>query len=87
MTMRRSLAFTLLALLVAAAPSAAPPAVAQGSLAVQVPAEPPGLDLTASPASAIAAIVHYNVQESLVKVDKSGKIGRASCRERVYVLV
>ena len=50
------------------------PAVAQGSLAVQVPAEPPGLDLTASPASAIAAVVHYNVQECLVKVDKNGKL-------------
>jgi peptide/nickel transport system substrate-binding protein len=50
------------------------PAAAQGNLAVQIPAEPPGLDLTASPASAIAAIVHYNVQECLVKVDKNGKL-------------
>jgi len=74
MTMRRGLAFTLLALLVAAAPPVVASAVAQGSLAVQVPAEPPGLDLTASPASAIAAIVHYNVQECLVKVDKNGKL-------------
>ena len=74
MTMRRGLTFTLLALLVAAAPPVVASAVAQGSLAVQVPAEPPGLDLTASPASAIAAIVHYNVQECLVKVDKNGKL-------------
>jgi len=74
MTMRRGLALTLLALLVAAAPPVVASAVAQGSLAVQVPAEPPGLDLTASPASAIAAIVHYNVQECLVKVDKNGKL-------------
>ena len=36
--------------------------------------EPPGLDLTASPASAIAAVVHYNVQECLVKVDRTGKL-------------
>jgi peptide/nickel transport system substrate-binding protein len=45
-----------------------------GNLVVQVATEPPGLDLTASPASAIAAVVHYNVQECLVKVDKTGKL-------------
>jgi peptide/nickel transport system substrate-binding protein len=51
------------------------PARADGSaLVVQVPTEPPGLDLTASPASAIAAVVHYNVQECLVKVDRHGAI-------------
>ncbi len=44
------------------------------ALVVQVPAEPPGLDLTASPASAIAAVVHYNVQECLVKVDRRGRL-------------
>ena len=56
--------------------AAAPPAAAQTpqSLVVQVATEPPGLDLIASPASAIAAVVHYNVQECLVKVDKTGKI-------------
>ncbi|HTY78707.1 MAG TPA: ABC transporter substrate-binding protein [Candidatus Bathyarchaeia archaeon] len=69
MTMLRALALALLALMTAAGPAAA-----QGALAVQVPAEPPGLDLTASPASAIAAVVHYNVQECLVKVDKNGKL-------------
>jgi peptide/nickel transport system substrate-binding protein len=53
------------------------PALAQapgGSLVVQVSTEPPGLDLTASPASAIAGVVFYNVQEALVKVDKHGKL-------------
>ncbi len=45
-----------------------------GSLMVQAPAEPPGLDLTASPASAIAAVVHYNIQECLVKVDRTGTL-------------
>ncbi|HEV8440998.1 MAG TPA: ABC transporter substrate-binding protein [Methylomirabilota bacterium] len=45
-----------------------------GSLVVQVSTEPPGLDLTASPASAIAGVVFYNVQEALVKVDKHGKL-------------
>ena len=69
MTLLGRLALMLLLLATAAAPAAA-----QGTLAVQIPAEPPGLDLTASPASAIAAVVHYNVQESLVKVDKNGKL-------------
>jgi peptide/nickel transport system substrate-binding protein len=55
---------------------ARPPILAQpgSTLAVQVSTEPPGLDLTASPASAIAAVVHYNVQECLVKVDRHGKL-------------
>jgi peptide/nickel transport system substrate-binding protein len=74
MTMRRGWVLTLLVLLAAVAPGPLTPAAAQGNLAVQIPAEPPGLDLTASPASAIAAIVHYNVQECLVKVDKNGKL-------------
>ena len=47
---------------------------AGGNLVVQVSTEPPGLDLTALPASAIATVIHYNVQECLVKVDKHGKI-------------
>jgi peptide/nickel transport system substrate-binding protein len=42
----------------------------QSTLVVQVATEPPGLDLTASPASAIAAVV----QECLVKVDHHAKI-------------
>ena len=45
-----------------------------GTLVVQATAEPPGLDLTASPASAIQTTIHYNVQECLVKVDKGGRI-------------
>jgi len=49
-------------------------AAGQGTLVVQVATEPPGLDLTASPASAIAAVVFYNVQECLVKVDRHGKL-------------
>ena len=51
-------------------PAAAP---AQG-LVVQVATEPPGLDLTATPASATAGVVFYNVQEGLVKLDRHGKI-------------
>ena len=69
MTMLRGLALTLLALLIAAAPAAA-----QGALTVQVSTEPPGLDLTTNPSSAIAGVVFYNVQEGLVKVDRHGKL-------------
>src|SRR3989442_14287875 len=52
----------------------ASPAVAAENLVVQVATEPPGLDLTATPASATAAVVFYNVQEALVKVDRHGKL-------------
>jgi peptide/nickel transport system substrate-binding protein len=50
--------------------AAAPPT----ALVVQVAAEPPGLDLTATPASATAGVVFYNIQECLVKIDRHGKI-------------
>ena len=43
-------------------------------LVVQASTEPPGLDLTATPASATAGVVLYNIQECLVKVDRTGKI-------------
>jgi peptide/nickel transport system substrate-binding protein len=59
-----------LALLPLASPAAAP---AQ-NLVVQAATEPPGLDLTATPASATAGVVFYNVQEALVKVDRHGKL-------------
>jgi peptide/nickel transport system substrate-binding protein len=47
---------------------------AQGTLVVQNSTEPPGLDLTATPASATAGVVLYNIQECLVKVDRHGKL-------------
>lgn len=47
---------------------------APANLVVQLATEPPGLDLTATSASATAAVVHYNIQECLVKVDRHGKI-------------
>jgi peptide/nickel transport system substrate-binding protein len=53
---------------------AATAAQAPRALVVQTGTEPPGLDLTATPASATAAVVLYNVQECLVKVDERGKI-------------
>lgn len=72
--MRTWARFVLIALVLTGA--AAPAALAQpaSSLVVQVATEPPGLDLTATPASATAAVVLYNVQECLVKVDRTGKL-------------
>src|SRR2546421_949439 len=68
----------MLSLLVAAlvAGLATSPAAAEAptSLVVQTVAEPPGLDLTATPASATAAVVFYNIQEAVVKVDRHGKL-------------
>src|SRR5207253_3797562 len=64
---------TLLLVALALLPLASP-AVAAENLVVQVATEPPGLDLTATPASATAAVVLYNVQEALVKVDRYGKL-------------
>ena len=73
MTMRRGLG--LFGPLIALALLSASGAGAQSAnLVVQVSTEPPGLDLTASPASAIAGVVFYNVQEALVKVDRHGKL-------------
>ena len=53
-----------------------PPAIGAQSaaLVVQTTAEPPGLDLTATPASATATVVFYNIQEALVKVDAQGRL-------------
>jgi peptide/nickel transport system substrate-binding protein len=62
---------TSVALALTVGPSAAH---AQGTLVVQNSTEPPGLDLTATPASATAAVVLYNIQECLVKVDRHGKL-------------
>jgi len=55
-------------------PIVSPAAASAQNLVVQVATEPPGLDLTATPAAATAAVVFYNVQEALVKVDRHGKI-------------
>jgi peptide/nickel transport system substrate-binding protein len=56
-------------------PLVSPDAWAQSTtLAVQTTAEPPGLDLTATPASATATVVFYNIQEALVKVDAQGRL-------------
>src|SRR5947199_1779561 len=64
----------LVAGLVAGLATSPAAAEAPTSLVVQTVAEPPGLDLTATPASATAAVVFYNIQEALVKVDRHGKL-------------
>jgi peptide/nickel transport system substrate-binding protein len=64
----------LLLLLRSGAPVEAGPGPGGGTLTVQMTAEPPGLDLTATPASATATVVFYNIQEALVKVDAHGKL-------------
>jgi peptide/nickel transport system substrate-binding protein len=64
----------LLLVALALFPLAAPAAAPAQNLVVQVATEPPGLDLTATPASATAAVVFYNIQEALLKVDRHGKI-------------
>ncbi len=66
-----ALAAVLLVLVLIPAPAATQ---APSSLTVQVSTEPPGLDLTATPASATAAVVFYNIQEALLKVDRNGKL-------------
>ena len=73
--MRRTVALVVLLALLALAVSWGPAAAqAPRALVVQAATEPPGLDLTATPASATAGVVLYNVQECLVKVDAHGKL-------------
>ncbi|MCL0074089.1 ABC transporter substrate-binding protein [Dehalococcoidia bacterium] len=45
-----------------------------GSLVVALPAEPPILDPTASPATAVDAVVYQNVIEGLLRVNREGEI-------------
>jgi len=53
----------------------APHAGAQGkkdSVVISIPLEPPGLDPTVAPASAIAEVTHINIFEGLVKLNENG---------------
>ena len=45
-----------------------------GTLTVALSAEPPGLDPTTTPGATIKRVVHYNLLESLLKVDRNGKV-------------
>jgi peptide/nickel transport system substrate-binding protein len=71
--MRHVLTLLFAALVLSQVPSLAA-AQTPRTLVVQTGTEPPGLDLTATPASATAAVVFYNIQEALVKVDRHGKL-------------
>ncbi len=68
---RLAVPLTLAALVAAVVPVHAQ---APARLVVQSQTEPPGLDMTATPATATSGIVFYNVQEGLVKVDRHGKL-------------
>ena len=72
--MRRALIALLCAGLAVLAGHAVAVAQHPPVLVVQSQAEPPGLDMTATPATATSGIVFYNVQEALVKVDRHGKL-------------
>ena len=71
---RRTLLALLGTVLVALTAAAGTSAQAPSRLVVQAPSEPPGLDLTATPASATAGVVFNNIQEGLVKLDRHGKL-------------
>jgi len=45
-----------------------------GTLTIALSAEPPGLDPTTNPGATIKRVVHYNLLESLLKVDRNGKV-------------
>jgi peptide/nickel transport system substrate-binding protein len=72
--MRGAAIVAVVLLVVASMSTVASAAEPAAGLVVQVAAEPPGLDLTATPASATAGVVFYNIQECLVKIDRRGAI-------------
>lgn len=72
--MKRFVLATVSAALCAALFAAPVTAQGPGTLVIQVATEPPGLDLTSNPSSAIAAVVFDNVQEGLIKIDRTGKM-------------
>jgi peptide/nickel transport system substrate-binding protein len=45
-----------------------------GTLTIALAAEPSGLDTTTNPSAAIKRVVHYNLLESLLKVDRNGGV-------------
>ena len=71
--MRRTVTLVVVLAIVLVA-AASVPAQAPNRLIVQSQAEPPGLDMTATPATATSGVIFYNVQEALVKVDRHGKL-------------
>jgi len=45
-----------------------------GTLTIALSAEPPGMDPTTNPAATIKRVVHYNLLESLLKIDRNGEV-------------
>ncbi|MDP3039745.1 MAG: ABC transporter substrate-binding protein, partial [Deltaproteobacteria bacterium] len=45
-----------------------------GTVTISLAAEPTGLDPTTNPSAAIKRVVHYNLLESLLKVDRNGRV-------------
>ena len=45
-----------------------------GTLTIALAAEPTGLDPTINPSAAIKRVVHYNLLESLLKLDRNGRV-------------
>jgi peptide/nickel transport system substrate-binding protein len=68
------LAFLTALLGLFSSPAGAQKTVYGGTLTIALSAEPPGLDPTTSPAATIKRVVHYNLFESLLKVDRNGKV-------------
>lgn len=65
---------SLFLMLFAAVPAVQGAPVTGGHLTVVQSAEPPGLDPSATTATATSSIIHHNVMEGLVKVDEMGNI-------------
>src|SRR5262247_3903816 len=70
---RRLVALGVLAVVVAA-PLALQAQGKKDSAVIGMTLEPPGLDPTAGAASAIGEVVHYNVLETLTKIESDGSI-------------
>jgi len=55
-------------------PAGAQKPVYGGTLTIALSAEPPGMDPVTNPAATIKRVVHYNLLESLLKVDRKGEV-------------
>jgi len=74
---------TALAFLLVTATAQAQNPVYGGSLVVAQGVEPPGLDPTTNPSTAIPRVVYSNILEGLVKIDRNGKIVPALAKYKI----
>jgi peptide/nickel transport system substrate-binding protein len=72
-----------LALLLLALPVHAQKPTYGGSLVVAQGVEPPGLDPSTNPSTAIPRVVYSNILEGLVKIDRNGKIVPALAKYKI----